>query len=455
MGGGAVTITTLATIMFSAMSAYSQTQPNALPTNGNIGIGTATPACELDVKGATSIDGTLVVKDSVRLEKKLIVDQDTRIKGKTVIDGNLRAKSNLKVVGNARVDGNSRTIGNNVVDGNLKAKSNLRVLGNTITEGNNRIDGNAKIFGVTKMKGNAFVEGDFKFKQLADPTATADKWLTIDENGKVKSLDKAGMASSILADAYGTSCKFGTNTPISAYWKSIPNLNYGILATGFECGSRVGIGTDYPLAKLDVRGTTQSYEVNLTETDGSSYLRSVKSGNKRCLIIEQDYTSLNFSDADSLGQHPFGVWGIEYNPGAEGLNFWKPFPNETGHKNYVMFLNNNGNVGINTRYTPYTLSVDGSIGARLVKVEMDTWSDHVFEDDYQFLTIEELEVFINENNHLPNVPSESEVLENGIDLGQTDAILLEKIEELALYIIQLKKDNDALNEKFEKLFNQN
>ena len=89
------------------------------------------------------------------------------------------------------------------------------------------------------------------------------------------------------------------------------------------------------------------------------------------------------------------------------------------------------NVGIGTIETgTHKLAVDGTIGAREIKVEATGWSDFVFNKNYELKNLEEVENFIEENNHLPDIPSEKEVLENGIQLGEMDAKLLQKIEEL-------------------------
>jgi len=72
------------------------------------------------------------------------------------------------------------------------------------------------------------------------------------------------------------------------------------------------------------------------------------------------------------------------------------------------------------------------------------WSDFVFDDDYHLMSLKHLEQFINDNRHLPEIPSAKEVEANGISLGTMDAKLLQKIEELTLYIIELQKQIDAL-----------
>ena len=108
----------------------------------------------------------------------------------------------------------------------------------------------------------------------------------------------------------------------------------------------------------------------------------------------------------------------------------------------------------------YMLSVNGSIRSKEVKVEAN-WSDFVFYDNYKLRTLEEVEQHINEKGHLPEIPSEAEVTENGINLGEMNAKLLQKIEELTLYMIdmnkevkQLKSENQELKEKVSNLENE-
>jgi hypothetical protein len=162
-----------------------------------------------------------------------------------------------------------------------------------------------------------------------------------------------------------------------------------------------------------------------------------------------------------------GQWGIEYVPssmGTAGLNFWRPWPT-TNAGNYFMFLaDNTGYVGINTNNptarltvngnvligdpasvsmpSGYKLYVESGILAEKVKVALKNtsdWSDYVFEKDYQLAKLEEVENYVLENKHLPNIPSAQEVVNGGLDLAQMDSKLLGKVEELTLYIISLNK----------------
>lgn len=111
-----------------------------------------------------------------------------------------------------------------------------------------------------------------------------------------------------------------------------------------------------------------------------------------------------------------------------------------------------GSVGIGTTTTgTHKLAVEGSIGARKVKVEATGWSDFVFDNNYVLPNLQELELFISKHRHLPEIPSEKEVKENGIDLGEMDSKLLQKIEELTLYLIQQDKEIRILKSELEKL----
>ena len=109
--------------------------------------------------------------------------------------------------------------------------------------------------------------------------------------------------------------------------------------------------------------------------------------------------------------------------------------------------NSNGNLGIGTVNPSERLSVNGKIRAQEIKVETANWPDYVFARDYKLPSLEETEKHIQEKGYLPGIPSATAVKENGIDLGEMNAKLLEKIEELTLHLIEQ-------NKRIEKLENQ-
>jgi hypothetical protein len=98
----------------------------------------------------------------------------------------------------------------------------------------------------------------------------------------------------------------------------------------------------------------------------------------------------------------------------------------------------NGEVAIGRNTVPagYKLAVDGHIRTREVRVDQDTWPDYVFDKDYDLLSLEEIQKYINEKGHLPNIPSAKEVKTNGLEIGEMNKLLLEKIEELTLHILK-------------------
>jgi len=114
----------------------------------------------------------------------------------------------------------------------------------------------------------------------------------------------------------------------------------------------------------------------------------------------------------------------------------------------------NGNVGIGTSVPAEKLSVNGKVRAKEVKVEVANWPDYVFSDDYEAAPLFSLESFIKKNKHLPEVPSAKQVAEDGIELGEMNKILLKKIEELTLYMIELKKENNEVKLELSKIRNE-
>lgn len=119
----------------------------------------------------------------------------------------------------------------------------------------------------------------------------------------------------------------------------------------------------------------------------------------------------------------------------------------------LMIVKANGSVGIGTTDTKgYKLAVNGSGIFTQVKVKVfNAWPDYVFSDNYSLPSLQSLEQFINMHKHLPEIPAEKEVLADGQDLGEMNRLLLKKVEELTLYIIQLNKKVDAQQEEISKL----
>ena len=101
--------------------------------------------------------------------------------------------------------------------------------------------------------------------------------------------------------------------------------------------------------------------------------------------------------------------------------------------------------------TDLKLAVNGNIYAKKLKVTQNGWPDYVFHRQYSLPSLKEIEEFIQRNKHLPDVPSANEIEKNGLDVGNNQAVLLKKIEELTLYLIELSKKIDKLTEENDDL----
>jgi hypothetical protein len=161
----------------------------------------------------------------------------------------------------------------------------------------------------------------------------------------------------------------------------------------------------------------------------------------------------------SSGPHTSSLWAMNSN-GGYGLsidengighideNFWA----DPAH--HIFTFKHSGRVGIGEvvdldSYSGNSLLfVTGGITTEEVTVKVkENWVDFVFNKDYKLRSLSDLEKYIETNKHLPDIPASSEVEKNGIELGKMNSLLLKKIEELTLYVIELKKEVNELKEK--------
>ncbi len=122
-----------------------------------------------------------------------------------------------------------------------------------------------------------------------------------------------------------------------------------------------------------------------------------------------------------------------------------------GHAEWLnegdVLFNNTGGIGVNVDEIPegFKLAVNGKVIAEELQIQLKgEWPDFVFADDYELMSLYEVENYIKQNRHLPNVPSEAQVLESGVNVGEMTSILLQKVEELTLHIIELNKRIEEL-----------
>ena len=144
-------------------------------------------------------------------------------------------------------------------------------------------------------------------------------------------------------------------------------------------------------------------------------------------------------EASFIGQYKDDLWGVFGNA-------WQFAINRNDGTVYLGSPNlDNENFA---KGAGYKLRVFGKIISEEVRVQLTSaWPDYVFEEGYKKLTLPELETYLKENKHLPNVPSAADIDKDGQQLGEIQRKMLEKIEELSLYVIELKKEIDVLKLK--------
>jgi hypothetical protein len=244
---------------------------------------------------------------------------------------------------------------------------------------------------------------------------------------------------------------------------NVPTLFIG-MASGQGTYGNVGIGTTNPSQRLSVNGIIESLNGGFKFPDGTIQTSKAYApwhGNANNAIF---YINGNVGIGLKDPIAPLDVYG-DIVLGKPGENFILHSRSWIGDALVIAPQNNNGgwdwtksiclkdngqvfiggDLSVTSPHAGYRLAVNGKTISKEVIVTIQHWADFVFDSEYQLTELSELQKYISENHHLPGVPTQDEVLENGIPLGEMNKILLTKVEELTLYAINLQKQIDELS----------
>ena len=404
-----------ALVMVGAGSVLAQT--NTFPTSGSVGIGTTSPVNKLHIVAG---DETALKVDTTAAGDNPAIFLAQAGTNRWEIYG---AGSELRFfdyVANAWVFG---LYSGNVGIGTTSPTEKLHVRGNAIAGG---AGSHLAPYSDFAAQGNPFLElkGDsqadfgipaFLFSVGGRTTNRSYGGAILWSSSDYTTADKRGaMIQNMLSGSNYTDSDLRFLTRLGS--DSGVTERMRITAAG-----NVGIGTASPTAKLSVVATNTGpaafympryYYVYLVGSDPTN-----------------GGAGLAFATKDGAGVEKTGY--VLQDP-THGLKFLTDSTER-------MIVSASGNVGIGTMSPAHKLAVNGTIKTKEVIVETTGWADHVFADDYRLAPLAEVEAHIREKKHLPGVPSAATVAEQGISLGEMQAKLLEKIEELTLHAIEREK----------------
>ncbi len=439
------------------VNAIQTSGSNAYFMGGNFGLGTQSPQYPLDVAGNANVSGNLTVAGSasfdsidagygIRFNGKLGISyQDAQIlgHGKIIIPSAINLQvNNTTVNGNLDVSGTATLNQLNIAQSISSPKLVTSHISAPDTNGvhigdssmvfvsyssllyENMRTGTSTVFNTGSPPSGHGISIGSLAKAFGSNSNYLDGSIAIGSLSNAHAIRSYAFGYSTLttasyAMALGNGVINNTSNSLAVGFNSTaPTLFVGGGTGGASIG-KIGIGTITPSSQLEISTAIAAAGHSLLKVKNTS------------LPISQPYSQTLFEVMDN-GQTYIGV----QTNGAKRQN------SLTGNHSTAM-LTVNGDIVVGTDNSTGT-------GANLWVTESN-WADFVFDTDYKLMPLNEVEKFYKANHHLPAVPSQKEIQEQGNNLGQTDVVLLQKIEELTLYMVKQQKQLEAQQKLIETL----
>ena len=401
---------------------------NTFPATGNAGIGTVSPAGKLEIVtgnsgvptsiGALSSGSIAFANNNASLAIPTPFSKSSNSAGFSIFTGtnNVNASPDMRFVV-MKEDGTDFTT---LTSSAFRFSRYNLPLFDILRNGNIGIGTSLPVSRLS-VAGSLTINGGLT-NVLQRPAVESGTLANGEIRGYSNSTNSADDGFLRLSAGGGTNADVKTYIDLSGY-STVPDMSRNIVfgTSGLErlridLNGNVGIGTASPIAKF-----------HIVDTNGGVFF---------------DGSNTAYNRLKSTGTSPVVAKPLLLSAQTSGTT-----PD--------IFISTFGNVGIGTTLGSNKLDVNGTIHSKEVKVDMIGWSDFVFRKEYELPTLADVEKHIVEKGHLQNIPSEEEVLKNGISLGEMNAKLLQKIEELTMYAIEqnkiTSKQSDEINDLKDQL----
>ncbi len=404
---------------------WNSSGSNIYFNTGKVGIGTSTPLYPLDVIGDVRISNNLYVGGGIIITDK--VNAATEVVTSSIKTDSIATDSTMGFYGTTKFNGD------------VKLQNKLAVNGDALINGKTTVNGDFKTLGSLTFAGSKKISytppvgggpGVFDFGGpgpiIPDPCYYVIPGTTVNQfTGLLQSYQSNAAGTGVLSMGFDTEngiidlAGVGTSGTTSLLINYICGKDVS-MCTGTN-GGFVATGNNF---EVGLPNRSEDITVNVKSiAPVGLYLTSIHSG---------DY---------------FYNTKLEVN--RDKTKALAVYNSTTSSENFVVYGNGAVGIGTNLVSNPnnYMLAVNGLIGAKELKIEItsSTWPDFVFDKNYKMISIKDLEAYLNKNKHLPNIPSSSDVEKNGgVSIGEMQTKLLQKIEELSLYIIEQNKRIEIL-----------